>query len=70
MEILGHAQQNFHRAQYQYGDGASCYSPPRMLEESLGESLRMEEFNDWSYSVDNLDGTAVVRHHGIKLTQD
>ena len=41
-----------------------------MLEESLGESLRMEEFNNWSYSVDNLEGTAVVRHHGINLTQE
>jgi hypothetical protein len=54
---------------FMYGEDAPCYSPPRMLEEALGESLRCKDFKDWSYSIQNVDGSAVIRHHGIKLTQ-
>jgi hypothetical protein len=43
--------QTFHRAMFMYGEDAPCYSAPRMLEEALGESLRCEEFKDWSYSI-------------------
>ena len=41
-----------------------------MLEDNLNESLHCEDFKDWTYSIDDVDGSAVIRHHGIKLTQD
>jgi len=70
MELLGHAQQILNRAQYSYGDDAPCYSAPRMLEEALKTSLRCEDFKDWSYSIEDVDGSSNIRHHGIKLSQD
>ena len=41
-----------------------------MLEDNLNESLHCEDFKDWTYSIDDVDGSAVIRHHNIKLTQD
>ena len=40
MEMLGLAQQIYNKANYSYGDEAPCYSPVKMLEESLGVDLR------------------------------
>ena len=55
---------------YRYGDTAPCYSSAKMLEDNLNESLRCEAFKDWTYSIDDVDGSAVIRHHGITLSQD
>ena len=68
--MCGLAQQNYHRAMYQYGETAPCYSSVKMLEEALNEDLRCEKMKDWSYGIDNVDGSAVIRHHGIELSQD
>ena len=70
IELMGHAQQILNRAQYTYGDDAPCYSAPKMLEEALKTSLRCEDFKDWSYSIQDVDGSSNIRHHGIKLDQD
>jgi hypothetical protein len=51
LEFIGHAHQTTLRAMFMYGEDAPCYSAPRMLEEALGESLRCEDFKDWSYSI-------------------
>jgi len=67
MEILGHAMQTYNRALYKYGDEAPCYIAPKMLEEALETDLRSEGFDDWSYSIQNVDGSAVIRHHGIDI---
>ena len=64
------AQQIFNHTMYRYGEDAPCYSSPRMLEEDLKDDLRCEAFKNWSYSIDNVDGSAVIRHHGIALSQD
>jgi len=69
IELLGHAQQILHRAMYSYGEDAPCYSAPRMLEEALKTDLRCEDFKDWSYSIESVDGSSIIRHHGIKLDQ-
>jgi len=67
IEILGHAMQAYNRTMYAYGDDAPCYSSPRMLEEALGEDLRCEGFENWKYSIQNVDGSSVIRHHGIDI---
>ena len=69
LELLGHAQQILHRAMYTYGEDAPCYSAPRMLEEALKTDLRCDDFKDWSYSIESVDGSSIIRHHGIKLDQ-
>ena len=69
LELLGHAQQILHRAMYSYGEDAPCYSAPRMLEEALKTDLRCDDFKDWSYSIESVDGSSIIRHHGIKLDQ-
>ena len=70
IELIGLAQHMFLRTMYQYGENAPCYSFPRTLEESLNGNLRCEDFKNWSYSIDDIDGSAAIRHHGIKLSQD
>jgi hypothetical protein len=55
---------------FQYGDDAPCYIAPKMLEEALKEDLRCDKFKNWSYSIDNMDGSAVIRHHGIALSHE
>ena len=52
---------------YTYGEDAPCYSAPRMLEEALKTDLRCDDFKDWSYSIESVDGSSIIRHHGIKL---
>ena len=69
LELLGHAQQILHRAMYTYGEDAPCYSAPRMLEDALKTDLRCDDFKDWSYSIESVDGSSIIRHHGIKLDQ-
>ena len=70
LEMCGLAQQNFHRAMYQYGENAPCYSSAKLLEESLKEDLRCEDFKDWYYGIDNIDGSSAIRHFGIALSQE
>jgi len=70
LEMCGLAQQNFHRAMYTYGEKAPCYSSVKLLEDSLKTDLRCKDFDNWSYGIDNVDGSAVIRHFGIKLSQD
>ena len=67
MEILGHAMQAYNTALSKYGDEAPCYIPPKMLEEACHTDLRCEEFKDWEYSIQNVDGSSVIRHHGIEI---
>ena len=67
IEILGHAMQAYNKAMYKYGDDAPCYIAPKMLEEALQTDLRCEEFENWGYSIQNVDGSSVIRHHGIDI---
>ena len=52
------------------GEKAPCYSSVKLLEDSLKTDLRCKDFDNWSYGIDNVDGSAVIRHFGIKLSQD
>ena len=56
----------FRRAQYQYGDDAACYIPPKMLEDSLGVSLEDKHFQEWTYENEIVNDSLVVKHSGIK----
>ena len=66
-ELLGLVQQIYNRALYKYGAEAPCYIPAKLIEDDLDEDLRCDGFEDWSYSIDNVDGSAVIRHHGVDL---
>ena len=67
IEILGHAMQAYNKAMYKYGDEAPCYIAPKMLEEACNTDMRCAEFKDWEYSIQNVDGSSVIRHHGIDI---
>ena len=66
MDINQMTMSIYRKAQYQYGDDAPCYIPPKMLEEALGESLRDSHFDGWSYDNTIVDEGVVVKHAGIK----
>ena len=67
IEILGHAMQAYNKAMYAYGEDAPCYIAPKLLEEALRTDLRCAEFEKWEYSIQNVDGSSVIRHHGIDI---
>jgi len=67
LQILGFAMNMYNTALYAYGDDAPCYINPKMLEDHLGVDLRSEGFENWSYSIQNIDGSSVIRHHGIDI---
>lgn len=55
----------FRAAQYQYGDDAACYIPPKALEDALGVSLEDERFKGWTYENEIVNEGLVVKHSGI-----
>jgi len=67
IEIVGHMQQIYQRALCQLGPDVGCYAPPKLLETAMKESLQVGGFEDWTYTVENVDGALHVRHHNIKL---
>lgn len=67
IELLGLVQQIYNRGLYTYGADAPCYIPAKLLEDTLNEPLQCPGFENWSYSIDNVDGSSVIRHHDIDL---
>merc|ERR1711962_832177 len=65
IEVFGLMQQIYARAQYSLGPEVGCYAPPMLWEKELGESLQAPGFENWSYTVENVDGALQVRHKGI-----
>ncbi|KAK8723834.1 hypothetical protein OTU49_011568 [Cherax quadricarinatus] len=66
MEINHTALAIYWRTQYQFGEEAGCYSPPRTHELALGETLSIPGFENWSYNNEVFKGSLVVSHEGIK----
>ncbi|XP_063888045.1 LOW QUALITY PROTEIN: 2-(hydroxymethyl)glutarate dehydrogenase-like [Scylla paramamosain] len=56
----------YRRTQYQLGDEAGCYSPPKTYEMALNESLRAQEFDGWDYNTEIYKGSLVVSHDGLE----
>jgi len=69
IELMGHVQQMFNRGLSKYGPDAPCYIPAKLIEDDCGESLQNDAFKDWHYSIENVDGSAVIRHKGIDVTR-
>ena len=66
VELMGHVQQIYNRALAEYGGESPCYIPAKLMEDVCGESFKNDAFKDWSYSIENIDGSLVIRHHGIE----
>lgn len=60
----------YRRTQYQLGDEAGCYSPPKTYEAALNESLRAQEFDGWDYNTEIYKGSLVVSHEGLESRQE
>lgn len=60
----------YRRTQYQLGDEAGCYSPPRTYELALRECLNIpQDFKNWSYDNEIHKGSLVVSHSGLEDTR-
>jgi len=57
----------YRRGQYQFGDEAGCYIPPKCLEEAMGESLNIPGFEKWVYDNEINNRSIAVKHSNIKL---
>ncbi len=64
-DLLGAMQNVYHRALYQLGPDVGCYAPPRLIEDAVGEKLRADGFENWTYEIENVDGALQIRHKGI-----
>jgi len=67
LELFGLMQQVYNRALYSLGPDVGCYAPPKLYELEQKESLQAPGFENWSYTVENVDGALHVRHQNIKL---
>ena len=43
------------------GPDVGCYAPPKLYENELQESLQAPGFENWSYTVENVDGALQVQ---------
>jgi len=67
LELFGLMQQIYNRALYSLGPDVGCYAPPKLYEIEQKESLQAPGFENWSYTVENVDGALHVRHQNIDL---
>jgi len=67
LELFGLMQQIYNRALYSLGPDVGCYAPPKLYEIEQKESFQVGGFENWSYTVENVDGALHVRHEGIQL---
>jgi len=67
LEVFGLMQQVYNRALYSLGPDVGCYAPPKLYENEMNESLQAPGFENWNYTVENVDGALHVRHQGIEL---
>ncbi|XP_037068980.1 2-hydroxy-3-oxopropionate reductase-like [Pollicipes pollicipes] len=58
-------QQISNEAMYKYGPEAACYSGQKLYEDSCGEQLRCDGFEDWSFENRIIDGSVVPQHKNI-----
>lgn len=65
MDMHQFALSIYRRTQYQLGDEAGCYSPPRTYEIALNESLQVKGFDTWEYDNEIYNDSLVVSHSGL-----
>jgi len=65
-ELHAHAEQIYNRARVKLGDDVGSTSPARMLEEDLNESLQIDDFEDWTYTIEHVEGSMAV----LQTTKD
>ena len=46
IELLGHAEQIYNRAHYNFGSEVGCTSPAKLLQDDLNEPLQIDGFED------------------------
>lgn len=65
MDMHQFALSVYRRTQYQLGDEAGCYSPPKTYEIALRESLQAKGFDAWEYDNEIYKDSLVVSHSGL-----
>lgn len=66
IELHAHAEQMYNRARLKFGDEVGSTSPAKMLEEDLTESLQIDGFEDWTYTIEHVKGSMAV----VQTTKD
>ena len=62
IELHSHVEQIYNRARQKYGNDVGSSSPPKLLEDDLQEPLQIEGFEDWTYTVEHVEGSMAVVH--------
>jgi len=70
LELMSYITAKYSVAKQKYGDDAPCYIGAKMIEDTMKENLQCEKFDTWSYGIDNIDGSCVIRHKGIDLDEN
>ena len=52
----------YNEARVKYGDDKGSSHPAKLLQDLLGEKLQIKGFEDWTYSINIVDGTMAVSH--------
>ena len=60
--LHGLVEQIYNRARLRYGNDVGSSHPPKLLEDELNESLQTSGFDDWTYTVEEVQGSLAVVH--------
>ena len=60
--LHGLVEQIYNRARLRYGNNVGSSHPPKLLEDELNESLQTSGFDDWTYTVEEVQGSLAVVH--------
>ena len=55
----------YEKAKDKYGGDAACYTPVRLLEDDMNQSLQEPGYDNWEYNLEVHDGSFVVKHKNI-----
>ena len=59
LEVMGLVEQIYRRAMFKYGPDAGSSHPPKLLEDDLNLSLQADGFENWTYSIEKVEGGSI-----------
>ena len=66
LEVMGLVEQIYRRAMFKYGADAGSSHPAKLLQDDLNLSLQVEGFENWTYSIEKVEGGGIGVVHKCK----
>ena len=66
LEVMGLVEQIYRRAMFKYGANAGSSHPAKLLQDDLNVSLQIDGFEEWTYSIEKVEGRGIGVVHKCK----